>query len=194
MTTTPDQGAPCQSNGSDVPYPTGGADPGPPPPDPNVPDPQPTATPYEVAIYTGPPGQGQKCGNNPGSGYGYRDNLPYSRAGVPSQVQNINEVVVAKGFPFSAGSKLMVEDTLIGWMYQDQWGYYYYQANPNLTWSPSVSVSWTSPGGFGVAFGLNAAPNTTAQQLQSNGSPATGTPSLSTGKAFQQCWDTLPKM
>lgn len=196
MVTTPDQGAPCMDNGSDVPIPSGGADPGPPPPDANISDPQPTPTPepYDVAVYTSAPTDGQKCGNNPGSSYGYHDNLNYVRNGVPAQVQNINEVVQAAGFPFSAGSQPMLLDTLIGWMYQDQWGYYYFQANPNLTWSPSVSVSWTAPGGFGVAFGLNAAPNTAPQQLQSNGSPATGKPKLSAGKNFLQCWSSLKVM
>lgn len=196
--TTSDQGAPC--NGS-IPVPVG-ADPGPPLGGDNgpgggggaAPDPAQTPAPYEVAIYTGAPNDGQKCGNNPGSGYGYHDNLNYIRNGVPAQVNNVNEVVVGEGFPFSAGSQLMVADTLIGWMYQDQWGYYYFQPNPNLSWVPSVSISYASPGGFGVGFGFSAVPNTSPQQLQSNGLPLTGTPKLSTGKYFIQCWASLKLM
>ena len=148
----------------------------------------------QVAIYTSPPTDGQKCGNNPGSGYGYHDNLPYQRNGVPAQVTNVNEVIVSAGFPYNAGGQLMVKDTMIGWFYQDQWGYYYFQANPNLSWSPSVSVSYANSSGFGVSFGFNAAPNTTAEQLQSNGSPVKGIPSLPAGKAVVQCWSRLPAM
>ncbi|MBV8132957.1 MAG: hypothetical protein JO282_10675, partial [Alphaproteobacteria bacterium] len=148
----------------------------------------------QVAIYPSPPTDGQKCGNNPGSGYGYHDNLPYQRNGVPAQVANVNEVVVSQGFPYNAGGQLMVNDTLIGWFYQDQWGYYYFQANPNLSWSPSVSVSYANSTGFGVSFGLNAAPNTTAQQLQQNGSPVKGIPSLPAGKTAVQCWSSLKQM
>jgi hypothetical protein len=148
----------------------------------------------QVAIYPSPPTDGQKCGNNPGSGYGYHDNLPYQRNGVPAQVTNVNEVVVSQGFPYNAGGQLMVNDTLIGWFYQDQWGYYYFQSNPNLSWSPSVSVSYANSTGFGVSFGLNAAPNTTAQQLQQNGSPVKGIPSLPAGKTAVQCWSSLKQM
>jgi len=109
-------------------------------------------------------------------------------------VANVNEVVVSQGFPYNAGGQLMVNDTLIGWFYQDQWGYYYFQANPNLSWSPSVSVSYANSTGFGVSFGLNAAPNTTAQQLQQNGSPVKGIPSLPAGKTAVQCWSSLKQM
>jgi hypothetical protein len=188
----------CSSGDSDPSDPGSGlgggtGDPGPPAPtnDPSLPDIPP---PSDVAIYSSAPSDGQRCGNNPGSGYGYHDNLNYVRNGVPAQVQNVNEVIVAEGFPFSAGGQLMVQDTLIGWMYQDQWGYYYFQANPNLSWSPSVGVSYTAPGGFGVSFGFNAVPNTTPQMVKNANGPVTGTPHLSVGKYFEQCWTALKLM
>lgn len=162
----------------------------------DLPDPGAVSTPepITVAVYTGKPGEGQRCGNNPGSGYGYDDNLNYMREGVPAQVKNINEVVQGKGFPYGAGGKLMIYDTVLGWIYQDQWGYYYFQANPNLSWVPSVSVSYTFPGGFGVGFAVSAVPNTSAQQLMYKGAPATGQPVAPSGKEFVQCWDSLPKL
>jgi hypothetical protein len=148
----------------------------------------------QVAVYSSPPADGQKCGNNPGSGYGYHDNLPYQRNGVPAQVTNINEVIQAQGMPYNAGGQLMVQDTLVGWFYEDQWGYYYFQSNPNLGWYPSVGISYANSSGFGVSFGLTAAPNTTAQQLMSNGSPVAGIAHLPAGKAVAQCWTRLKAM
>jgi hypothetical protein len=109
-------------------------------------------------------------------------------------VKNINEVVASAGFPFNAGGQPMIADTLVGWMYEDQFGYYYFQANPDLGWYPSLGVSYSNASGFGLSFALNAAPNTVPKQLQLNGSPVTGAPVIPAGKQFFQCWSSLRLM
>jgi len=156
----------------------------------------PTQPKCQVAVYKTPPVDGQKCGNNPGSGYGYHDNLGTFSNGTPEDVQNINEVWNAAGnMPYAnSNGQLAVGAVLIGWFYQDQFNNVYFQANPNNGWYASYSVG-VNAGQLALTLTFQQIPSTTAQALfKPNGTPLTSLAPMPSGQTLGACWQQLGTM
>ena len=149
-----------------------------------------------IAVYTSPPVDAQKCGNNPGSGYGYHDNLGTFSNGVPEDVQNVNEVyVAAANIPFAnSNGQLAIRGYLVGWFYSDQNSNVYFQANPNNGWYASYSVGGQT-GNLALGVTFSQIPSTKVQELfKPDGTPLTALAPLPSGTTLAPCWSTLGTM
>jgi hypothetical protein len=148
-----------------------------------------------VANYTDKPTSGQKCGNNPGSPYGYQDNLPASNSGQIPFVTNISEVYSPNSsLPTSINDGLSVGTTLIGWYYQDNNNNIWFQPNPNNGTYPQISVG-INAGVLAFSVNFTTIPQTTPQLLTypngATNSTVTTLPPLPSNQILGTCWQSL---
>lgn len=126
----------------------------------------------QVALYKGPPKQGQNCNKSLAVG----DNAGNVN-GVPQTIGDINTIAAFTGFKVLSNGQLQVGVKDVGWVYKDTGGHYWVQNNGETQWTWNASVS-----AFFASFGISAPTDTSIHPAGTNA------PKSKTGQAFQPCF------